>query len=225
MVYAPLLVMSLDPVLPIQTSNEGRAAPRSSMYLAAVMSDGRPPLDVRIRNMSRTGALVEGLGLPPVASTVRLSRGSLAIAGRIVWSNENRCGVQFNHDVEVDKWLSPALNRKRQRVDSIIRQVKQNSLPKSLPQLSAGISDPTWLTEDLERIGYLLEKIGDRLADDEDVISRHQTHVQQLDIAIQSLKAIADSVSAQGLAGATSGDRVNHLRKSAAEALNALAMS
>jgi hypothetical protein len=45
-------------------------------------------MPVRLRNLSAKGALAEGSDLPSVGEKVRLCRGSLEIAGELVWCED-----------------------------------------------------------------------------------------------------------------------------------------
>ena len=216
--------MSNDPSQSPPQSTEARSAPRFSIFLAAVLYQPTP-IPVRIRNMSVSGALIEGSQLPAAGSIVRLSRGSLSAKGCIAWAGEGRCGIQFDDGVNVRQWLAPSAHREQQRVDTLVQRIKQKETGDDEPDLSIASDRPYWLSDDLARIGHLLERLGDRLADDPDVVQRHETHIQQLDIAVQSLRAIAVLLTAANVASPREDERVFHLRSSATQALEATARS
>ncbi|HEX9947586.1 MAG TPA: hypothetical protein VGA98_08605, partial [Allosphingosinicella sp.] len=56
-------------------SPEDRVAPRTNLLLAATAEVGGRSLPVRIRNLSETGALIEGAGLPDAGMSLVLARG------------------------------------------------------------------------------------------------------------------------------------------------------
>src|SRR5579885_2200883 len=84
--------------------SDARAEQRASLYLAAALyCDGSSSL-VKIRNISPTGALVEGPLIPAPGSLVQLVRGQLIVHGLVAWSADARCGLKFSGTVEVQKW-------------------------------------------------------------------------------------------------------------------------
>src|SRR4051812_17651724 len=91
--------------------------------LAATISCGAALYQVRIRNVSETGALIEGADLPPLGAEVLLSRGETEIDAIVAWAVGSRRGVHFSHPVAVDTWRAgkPAVAppASQQRVDFI----------------------------------------------------------------------------------------------------------
>src|SRR5688500_15452 len=101
----PLVAPEAGCVDPEGDGEQRRVEARSNIFVVAALawSSGTGP--VRIRNMSRTGALIEGATIPPEGSPVRLSRGSLSVRGEIVWRRENRAGMRFGSAETVADWL------------------------------------------------------------------------------------------------------------------------
>ena len=60
----------------------------------------RPHTPVRIRNLSETGALIEGASLPGGRCPGPV-RGDLQVAATIAWSGGGRCGVRFDRPTPV----------------------------------------------------------------------------------------------------------------------------
>jgi hypothetical protein len=89
-----------------------RAPPRSRVYLVAWLHSNGATEQVRIRDLSRSGALVEATASPPVGSIVRLVRGRATLEARVAWSDSTWFGVEFSQRLEdgflVDQ-LSPQL--------------------------------------------------------------------------------------------------------------------
>lgn len=53
-------------------------------------------MDVKLRNLSEHGALVECKGLPPLGTPVRFVKGDLDLEGMIAWAEGNKAGVAFD---------------------------------------------------------------------------------------------------------------------------------
>ena len=54
---------------------------------------------VRIRDLSRGGARVEGRDLPPVGTDILLKRGAFEAFGTIAWIADTHCGIQFEAEL------------------------------------------------------------------------------------------------------------------------------
>lgn len=76
---------------------QNRRQRRSNVLLTAMieMAAGRT-LDVKLRNLSAEGALVESDGLPHEGSEIRFRKGDLSVAGKIVWVSNKRAGIHFH---------------------------------------------------------------------------------------------------------------------------------
>jgi hypothetical protein len=109
------------PMGTLEDEPEARAQQRSSMFLAAVLRAGTEQAEVRVRNMSPHGAMVETHLTPPPGTRVDLLRGRLVGPGTVIWSSANRCGLRFNSEVSVQDWLAPPSKVQQQRVDEWLR--------------------------------------------------------------------------------------------------------
>lgn len=182
-------------------------------------------MPVKIRNMSASGALVEGAAVPDPRMQVRLVRGSLSVPGIVVWAVEGRCGLRFSSIVSVRDWLAPPAKTQQQRVDDVVQLVKTGAVPLPLQDSAdAGAtcrsdsSKDAELAEDLRRVSRLIEILGDELTSDEAIVGRFGNKLQDLDIALQTITAVANSL-AGGPDAAGSTARLQNLRTSCAEAL------
>ena len=79
-------------------------APRTFLMLAATVSCGAAIYQIRIRNVSETGALIEGADLPEAGQEILLSRGQTEIDAIVAWASGSRRGVHFSRPVAVDTW-------------------------------------------------------------------------------------------------------------------------
>jgi hypothetical protein len=200
---------------------EGRRAARSSMYVAAILCRGGESLQVRIRNMSPTGALIEGAFELADDETVHLVRGALSSEAQVVWCSGGRAGVDFAREVEVKRWLAPPTNAEQQRVDALVRLVQAGAVPLPVPELEppagAAVEQSVQHAEDLNGVRTMLGTLSDALADHPRIIAEHAGAVQSLDIAMQVLAAIADELRDGG--GGEPTAKLCSLRRSMMEAL------
>ena len=87
---------------------DGRAVPvlpkrtplRSRVYLVAWIHSSSGSEQVRIRDLSRLGALIEGAAAPPAGSTILLVRGKTTVEARVAWVDSIWFGVEFSEPIE-----------------------------------------------------------------------------------------------------------------------------
>ena len=79
-----------------------RAGARDSLMLTALFRmEGKPEIQVRVRNLSSGGLMAEHATPIPGGTPVEVEvRGVGWISGRIAWSAEGRVGVAFDHDID-----------------------------------------------------------------------------------------------------------------------------
>src|SRR5437868_9655101 len=119
-------------------AHELRAEPRSNIFVIATLYASGGSTPVRIRNISRMGALIEAAALPPCGEAVRLSRGSLSVAGQVVWAAGPRAGLHFTSHVAVADWLpSGQRGSGQQLVDELVHQARLGAVPQSAPAAPA----------------------------------------------------------------------------------------
>jgi PilZ domain-containing protein len=188
---------------------ELRRSPRTNLLLAATAEVNGRAVDVRIRNVSETGALIEGAGLPDIGGRLLLRRGDLQIGGEIAWSGGNRRGVRFDGPVETTEWtggrppkpLDCTGLRDQRRVDSIQAAVR-NGTPaaeRAGESASATMSRKevdARLAEELAFVRRLLASIGDQMITDPALVERHSRGLQDLDLAGQILAHLAAIIMA-----------------------------
>jgi hypothetical protein len=172
---------------------ENRREPRSNMFVIATLygADGSAP--VRIRNMSRGGALVEGGVLPSIGAEVRLCRGSLGATGNLVWLAGPRAGLHFTGAVEVADWLPNGARVTEQGLaDEMVHQARLGTVPAPI-EPEAG---PLSIKDELLRLSRSLERAGEDLATDMDIAARHSRPLQLIDMAAQALARLGGDRSA-----------------------------
>jgi hypothetical protein len=80
-----------------------RRASRYDVALADGIVTGAHTSAVTIRDLSLTGALIEGAGLPPAGAAVTLARGSFTVAATVAWADEARAGLTFDRPLPAEQ--------------------------------------------------------------------------------------------------------------------------
>jgi hypothetical protein len=177
-----------------------RVAPRTNLLLAATAETGGRSLPVRIRNLSETGAMVEGAGLPEAGMALVLMRGDLQVAATVAWAAGSRRGVRFAGPTPVNEWTGGkprAIDctglRDQRRVDAIQTEARADP-PSGRALRASAIPAPTAppdldkrLADELGYVQRLLEGLGDELIADLLLIQRHGKSLQGLDLVGQIL--------------------------------------
>lgn len=86
-----------------------RQWPRQPMLLSARLLTVTGERNVRIRDLSRGGARVEGHELPLLGTDVLLKRGPFEAFGTIAWIADNHCGIEF--DAKLDEAMLEAIEQ------------------------------------------------------------------------------------------------------------------
>jgi hypothetical protein len=102
---SPLIFpMGGGPIEVAEDNGQDRAM-RLAVDIRARVATSLPPQSVRVRNISEGGAMVEGAIEPDEDEQVLLDIGGAALLGRIRWRLEDRAGVRFERDIDVDEFL------------------------------------------------------------------------------------------------------------------------
>lgn len=172
--------------------SQQRADLRSNMFVMAVLYGDGGSAPVRIRNMSRGGALIESAIISPETSQVRLSRGSLSVGGHIAWRRGNRAGIRFDAAVEVADWL-PRGNKptEQQRVDELI-QACRTATPQGgesrSPRPPAGQAE---IVRHLREYRDTLNAVAEELAGCVAIAKTYPIALQKIDVTAQQLEKLA----------------------------------
>ena len=193
-------------------SAEDRASPRTNLLLAANAEVGGRILPVRIRNLSETGAMLEGAGLPDAGMKLVLARGDLHVSAVVAWAAGSRRGVRFDGPTPVHEWTGGAKPkpldctglRDQRKVDALQAQARSDSVSGRALRDSAETA-PSPLSPDLDsrlaqELGYvqrLLENLGDELIADLFLVQRHGQSLQSLDLVSQILGHVAAILQAE----------------------------
>lgn len=175
--------------------SETRSVPRTRLFLSATIRFGTSSAAIRLRDLSASGARIEGSRLPAVGVIVHISRGALNASGTIVWSDRKGCGVRFDAPLPLDEWMPQLASRDQLAVDAMVDQVKSGDADilsfHPAPRPAPLDALPQRLAEELAYVGRLLESLGDDLCNEPLVVMRHSEKLQNLDIASQILGHVA----------------------------------
>ena len=160
------------------------------MFLVATLYCGRASNPVRVRNLSATGALVEGAALPPAGTAVILRRGALEAPGTAVWSEGGKAGLAFDGQVDVSAWLPVKEAKAQTQVDQIAFGLKhaRPAAPAEAPAQAKALSAGAALAE-LGALQLQIREIGGRLALDPALPPNHP-EVRLLNAAEQRIGQI-----------------------------------
>lgn len=177
------------------TSDDGRQLPRTNLFLAAVARWDETSAPVRLRDLSATGARLEGAMLPDLDKPVSLSRGELRCEGRVVWREQGRCGVKFSDPLHLHAWVPSRGEHAQEKVDRMIARVRfeQANGEEAAPPLAMGPAEPlpVRIAEELACTARLLEGLSDMLVADPLVVARHSPHLKDIGLSARVLAHIA----------------------------------
>lgn len=161
---------------------------RSNLFVLATFSSDEASGPVRIRNLSPTGALIEGPALPTEDSAIQLSRANHTVSGRVIWSRNNRAGIGFDCTITVAEWLPSGTRASgQQRVDEIVQACKKGAAGKGSANLPR---DPDFAQTMME-MSRSLSRAAEALLNDTLVFNRHSAALQTVDVTAQKLSELA----------------------------------
>jgi hypothetical protein len=155
--------------------------PRTNLFLGAQLAlPGHPPRDVRVRNLSPSGARIDLADPPPSGTTLLLCRGAAQVAADIMWTTPNSCGLRFTELIDVARWMSD----------------------RPVAAIASAKREPT-LVDSLALARQLVDRLEDALASEPTIVAALGTELQGLDLLAQLL--LAAEKRAAGLGGSALG--------------------
>jgi hypothetical protein len=174
--------------------NEQRCGPRSSLFLAAMIESAGVESPVRIRDLSESGARLEGPAFPPVGARLTLRRQEVKIDAAVKWIAGPRCGIAFDGRVAVADWIAgkssgPVFGQAQ--VDALQAAVRAGAPAPVQPSAPAAAFEQAGLdarlAQELASVRRLLETVSGDLIGDPAVVQRHAAALQGFDLADQIL--------------------------------------
>lgn len=170
-----------------------RAHQRKAMFVTANLSSAAMTGNVRLRNISDSGALIEADTLPPVGERVKLRKGELSATGTIVRREGKQAGIRFERPLDAIDWL-PNKARSQLMVDIAFETIKprfEGGPPTANARAEASALPSSPATRDeLEGIADMLDALADRMSEDPVIIASYLDKLQVLDIASQKLRKV-----------------------------------
>lgn len=175
------------------SDDDARRQPRTSLLVMAALYCGSGSSPVRVRDLTSSGALVEGSVIPPAGTEVSLCRGSLNVAGEVVWRHAGRAGLRFESRITIAEWLPKGGSiAPQQRVDEGIQQINASgTAPPLSPRYAASLHPARVDAVELTKLRVAIESLAEDLAGDALVVQRHMAKLQTLDLATQVLRKLA----------------------------------
>ena len=171
---------------------ESRRSERTHLFLAASLCCGAAAHPVNVRNISTTGALIEGSIVPDVGEELLLKRGGLRATGRVAWKAGRKAGIAFSSTVYVADWMARQPSGHQARVDGIVHAIRSG--PASRPD-GAGNGEPgsgLSIEAELRSLRATLAELERDLISDVIIVATHP-EIQLLDVALQAVDRILQS--------------------------------
>jgi hypothetical protein len=170
---------------------------RSRVMLAATIVIGGFPVEVRIRNLSRSGALIEGEVLPEAGASVTVVRNNDSARAEVAWSKPGRCGVKFENPIVIEDWVGSGIRAPSPPPVGFRDADARPSAPLpawlSTDRPVDGLEDrlPTRVGEELAYIQRLIDSVGRDLSSTPLVGRQHAGSVQTCRVASALLADLA----------------------------------
>ena len=189
---------------------------RSRVMLAATIITPNRSVDVRIRNLSRTGALIEGDIALEAGTGIELLRGHNAVRADVAWARPGRCGVKFASPVVIEDWVG-SVGRPLSAAAPVAAAPDRAEAPPAWhvvedgPQ-EAGDRLSARLAEEIAYIGRLVEAVGADISANPAIMHRHAVSLQNCRNAASLLDDIARVLRADDRVQAAQGIRSAELK-------------
>ena len=189
---------------------------RSRVMLAATIITPDRSVDVRIRNLSRTGALIEGDIALEAGTGIELLRGHNAVRAEVVWARPGRCGVKFASPVVIEDWVG-SVGRPLSAAAPVTAAPDRAEGPPSWLAVEGGPQEAgdrlsARLAEEIAYIGRLVEAVGADISANPAIMHRHAVSLQNCRNAASLLDDIARVLRADDRVQAAQGIRSAELK-------------
>lgn len=198
-------------------------AVRKNLLLSATIKVGALRAPVRIRNLSESGAMIDGAALPEAGTALVLRRLEVEIGARAVWRRAGRCGITFDGTVSVEDWVS-GIRPPYRSPDSDAAHVEEietgipggaKLLPENGPASNVQIDSELIerrIAEELVYVGRLLDAVGEEFTNDPIILQRHDRALQNIHAASQILAHLGTIVTSDDRTAAVNAVTLRELR-------------
>jgi hypothetical protein len=138
---------------------------------------------VRIRNISKGGALIDGTSLPGEGSRISLRRAHLSVEGEVAWQADDLRGIRFRNEIDVGEWVSLKGHAGQQRIDQTIAAIRRAEHAETMPE-------PAPAFDSIDSIASALEQICERLASSPELSDEVADEILRLDSITIALRRI-----------------------------------
>lgn len=166
-------------------------AGRTRLFLSATIGFGAASATVRVRDLSASGARIEGDNLPIVGASASMNRGALVAGGTIIWREHSAAGIRFDQPLELERWMPGLMARDPEEGEHL---AAAPSVP-SLGEAEATLRQR--LAEELDYVARLLESLGTDLGRDPLIIARYGQQLQNVAMSTQILGHIGTVLVAE----------------------------
>lgn len=166
--------------------------PRLTTFLAAQLNVADVPITVRIRNLSVSGARIEGAPSVNEGTNAVLRRGSLKVNCTVRWIRGGNCGLQFAIPINVFEWVG-RIKPHQERVDEIVAGIRAG--------VGSGLTDQWRNSDPIDRYAALtnlsedLRQLGDKMVRDDHVFERYYEDLQRIDVAADEFERLALAIA------------------------------
>ena len=173
---------------------ESRRAERRGLFMSAQLLVDGQDWPIRVRNISETGAMVEGMRLPETGA-VELRRADHRIVASIAWAQGKRRGLRFHRSIEVAEWLPSTDMQGQQLLDARIAAARAQAVPQS-ETYEDDLPIVPRVGEELKLASRRLEGLLDTFGDYMPMLQRFPTEMQQLEVLQQLLEWLGNIIQA-----------------------------
>lgn len=82
------------------SASQNRRNRRSNVFMKASIEQAGQAVDVKLRNLSAEGALIEGKALPVEGSELMFVKGDLRVPGKVAWTQGISAGIAFTKSLD-----------------------------------------------------------------------------------------------------------------------------
>lgn len=166
-------------------------------FVIAILCIEETRIPVRVFDLTRLAARLEGASLPEAGTEVSLKRGKLEAVGMITRSVQTGVGLAFRWPIDPALWLKLSDTQvDNDRLVVAFQQLPDNLQRRAPKEVTSSLATAA---EELRHLRAEVERLGDSLSKDIILVATHP-EIQFLDEAMQRLEKIAEALLRLGTA-------------------------